>query len=89
LSHTPNLADLNAGLAVSSQQGDILVFLAAQGLVPLFKLSSIKQSLWRSFLPGSKDIHFGGGGTTAPKSSISDEDVWEAVKPDCDDNADE
>ena len=68
-----NLANVEAGLTVNSQQGDMVRFLAAKGLMPLFKLSRIKKSLLASLLVGPRPIYFGG-------KSVR-EDVFEAVEP--------
>ncbi|MGF1681394.1 MULTISPECIES: hypothetical protein [Photobacterium] len=40
------LADVNAGLSVISQQGDVFQCVAARKLTPLFGLMSIKKSIW-------------------------------------------
>ena len=68
-----NLANVDAGLIVNSQQGDMVRFLAAEGLMPLFKLSRIKKSLLASLLGGPRPIYFGG--------KAAGEDVFEAVEP--------
>jgi hypothetical protein len=77
-----NLASLDAGLSVSSQSGDIIQFIAAKGLAPLFRLSRAKQSLLASLLGSSGAITFGGSGGEAAGEPVPEGDVFEAVAPD-------
>jgi len=76
-----NLASLDAGLSVSSQSGDIVQFIAAKGLAPLFRLSRAKQSLLASLL-GSGAITFGGTGGEEAEEPVPAGDLFEAVAPD-------
>lgn len=69
-----NLANVDTGLSVSSQTGDIIRFIAAKGLAPLFRLSKMKQS----FLSGI--FTFGGPVQEAPASEVEDNPL-EVVAP--------
>ena len=60
-----DLVRLDAGFAVSSQSGDVIRFVAAKGLTPLFRLSRTKASLLSRLVGGSKAIVFGGPGQSA------------------------
>jgi hypothetical protein len=71
-----NLANLNAGLSVSSQRGDLIRFIAAQGLSPLFGLSRVKQSLVAKLLGEPAEITFGGVGE---EEDLSEEEPLELV----------
>lgn len=75
-----NMANVDANLAVHSQQGDVLRILAADGLAPLFRLSSIKHSLVARIFGGS-GIRFGGSPPITPPEHVSDEECLEAVQP--------
>lgn len=78
-----NLANVEAGLKINSQQGDIIRFLATQKLSPLFKLSRLKKSLLQTLIGSPQTIHFGGRQTKNKKSMpIIDEEVLEIVTPD-------
>ena len=72
------LARLDIGLVVNSQSGDMIHFVAAQGLTPLYRLSRAKSSLLGRLLKGSKAIKFGGP-SIAP--GASQEEVFESVVP--------
>ena len=52
-----NLANLDAGLNMSHQSGDVIQFIAEKGLSPLYKLSRVKQSWIQKLLnqPGEFD----------------------------------
>jgi hypothetical protein len=76
-----NLVRLDAGLAVNSQSGDIIQFVAAQGLTPLFKLSRVKSSLIGRLLHGSAAITFGGVSRERPTPISIEEEVFESVAP--------
>jgi hypothetical protein len=74
------LASVDAELTLSSQSGDIIRFIAAKGLTPLFRLSRVKKSLLASLFGGSKPITFGG----APAESrlvLPADEVFETVAP--------
>ncbi len=78
-----NLANVEAGLKVNSQRGDIIRFLATKKLSPLFKLSRLKKSLLKSLFGGAKEIHFGGKLPASDKTLPSiEQDVFEVVTPD-------
>jgi len=72
-----NLANLDTGLSVSSQRGDLIRFIAAQGLSPLFKLSRAKHSLVAKFLGEPAEITFGGVGEE--QEDLSEEEPLEIV----------
>src|SRR5207244_1459584 len=75
-----NLARLDAGVRVSAQEGDVLHFVAAKGLVPLFKLARIKQSLLSKVFGGA--LTFGGASAPREESAavdVDDEEALEAV----------
>jgi hypothetical protein len=76
-----NLADAETGLTVSSQQGDIIRFLAAKGLTPLFKLSRLKKSLIDTLIGGPRPIYFGGKVPEQAVLPYSGEDLLEMVAP--------
>jgi len=76
-----NLVRLDIGLSVNSQSGDIIQFVAAQGLTPLFRLSRVKSSLLGRLLGGSKTIVFGGP-SVDPAPISTEEQVFENVTPD-------
>jgi len=44
-----NLANLDAGLSIYSQKGEVISFLAAQGLTPLFKATKLKDKTFSLF----------------------------------------
>jgi hypothetical protein len=75
-----NLANLEAGFSVNSQSGDIVRFIAAKGLTPLFKLSRVKKSFLPAWLGGSKPITFGGAPQEQVVTPVA-ENVFEAVAP--------
>jgi hypothetical protein len=54
-----NLANLDTGLSVNFQKGDMIRFIAAQGLAPLFKLSRAKRSLLERLFGLSRPLTFG------------------------------
>jgi hypothetical protein len=74
-----SLANVDAGLSVCSQSGDVIRVIAERGLAPLFKLSRVKRSLVRSLLHSSKAIAF--GGPTTNHVSSSDGELLEEVPP--------
>jgi len=74
-----DLVRLDIGLAVNSQSGDIIRFVAAQGLTPMFKLSRVKSSLLARLLGRSKAIVFGGPSDPAP--AAMEGEVFESVAP--------
>ena len=76
-----SIANAEVGLAVNSQQGDIVRFLAAKGLTPLFKLSRLKKSLLATLLGSGQVIRFGGKTPHEAAEALSDEDIFEAVAP--------
>ena len=76
-----NLVRLDVGLAVHSQSGDIIQFVAAQGLTPLFRLSRVKSSLLGRLLGGSKAIVFGGVNPVVSEPISAEEEVFESVVP--------
>ena len=76
-----HLANAEVGLAVNSQQGDIVRFLAAKGLTPMFRLSRLKKSLLASLLGTGQVIHFGGKLPDETAENLSAEDIFEAVAP--------
>jgi hypothetical protein len=65
---------------ISAQRGDVIRFIAAKGLTPLFKISRVKKSLLASVFGGSKPITFGGVADTR-SSRDPTEDVFEHVAP--------
>jgi hypothetical protein len=69
-----DLANAEAGLAVNAQRGDVIRFIAARGLSPLFKLSRVKQSLLQRWFGGGGPITFGG-----PKAGVERDE--EAAAP--------
>jgi hypothetical protein len=74
-----NLAKPELGLEVSSKQGDITLFLADQGLTPLFRLSMFHRS-WMEWLLGKPEtIHFGG---PMAKELPPNDEVLQHVAPD-------
>jgi hypothetical protein len=73
-----SLVRLDIGLAVNAQSGDMIHFVAAQGLTPLFRLSRAKSSLLGRLLKGSKAIVF--GGPSGPGPGVTEE-VLESVVP--------
>ena len=75
-----NLANLEGGFSVASQSGDILQFIAAKGLAPLFRLSRVKQSLVSRLLGRTSAITFGGP-TLDEDPVVSDEEPFESVAP--------
>jgi hypothetical protein len=75
-----NLVRLDIGLAVNSQSGDMIQFVAAQGLTPLFRLSRVKSSLLGRLLGGSRAIRFGGP-SADPAPIPTEEQVFENVTP--------
>jgi hypothetical protein len=54
-----NLANLTTGLSVNVQKGDMIRFIAAKGLAPLFNLSRAKLSLLDRLFGLSRPITFG------------------------------
>ncbi len=77
-----NLANLDTGLTVNSQRGDVIRFLAINGLIPLFKLSRIKKSILSQLLGTRQPIYFGGKAPADPAHLPSGAGVLEAVTPD-------
>ncbi len=75
------LADVDAGLTVNAQQGDIIRFLATKGLTPLFKLSRLKKSLIDTLLGGPRPVYFGGRVQDEVAVAPHGEDVFERVEP--------
>jgi hypothetical protein len=74
-----NLAKPELGLEVNSKKGDVTMFLAKQGLTPLFHLSAFHRS-WIEWLVGKpKTIHFGGSTAKGPPPT---EEVLQHVAPD-------
>lgn len=55
-----DLAKADAGLAVKAQRGDVVRFIAARGLAPLFKLSRVQRPLLTRWFGGGGRITFGG-----------------------------
>src|SRR5258707_15241160 len=55
-----NLANLDTGLSAKSQSGEMIQFIAAKGLTPMFGLSRVKQSFLSKVLGDSSGITFGG-----------------------------
>ena len=76
-----NLANLDTGLSANSQTGEMIQFIAAKGLTPMFGLSRVKQSLLSKFLGNSSGITFGGASTDEPAEASTDETVLEPVAP--------
>ncbi len=76
-----NPANLGIGLSVNSQSGDIIQFIAAKGLAPLFKLSRVKQSFLSTLLGGPRPVTFGGPSPEEPTKSIFEGNPLEAVAP--------
>jgi hypothetical protein len=74
-----NLARPELGLAVNSKRGDVTLFLAEQGLTPLFRLSAFRRSWIDWLLRKPKTIYFGGPSPTEPPP---DEEMLEYVAPD-------
>ena len=80
-----SLANLDAGIAVSAQQGDLLHIVAQKGLSPLFKLVGVKHSIITKLLRG--DPTFAGAASPQaagedPIGVSDDEDPFERVTPD-------
>lgn len=79
------LADLQLGLHVRSQKGEVLRLIAEQGLFPLFKLSRLRLSLAaRLFGTAKKPVRFGGK-TSLPSEGLpppSEAELWESLAPD-------
>ena len=73
------IADAEAGLSITTKSGDVLSFLAAKGLTPLFKLSRVKHS-WVQKLVGAAPT-FGGASPSASMPASDDENPLEAVEP--------
>jgi hypothetical protein len=63
-----NLARADAGLEVRAQQGDVIRFIGARGLTPLFKISRLKWSLWAA-VTGSDPISFGAEAGEGPDTA--------------------
>lgn len=76
-----NLANLGAELSISSQKGDVVKFISAKGLTPLFRLSRAKQSFLSKFLGVSKPITFGGGASEEIAEESFDENIFEPIVP--------
>jgi hypothetical protein len=77
-----DLANLDVGLGVNAQRGDVIQFLAQKGLMPLYRLSRLKQPVLTRIFGGARPIYFGGKVKKDAASTIDpDEDVWEAVVP--------
>jgi hypothetical protein len=76
-----NLANLDAGLSVNSQSGDLIRFIAAKGLAPLFRLSRVKQSLLSKLLGDSGPITFGGVSAEDDEQAVLEANPLEAVAP--------
>jgi hypothetical protein len=79
------LAKIDAGFSVAAQSGDVIHFIAAQGLTPMFKLSRIKQSLLAGLMSSRSAITFGGPSSDLA-SSVSADDLLEEVAPEQDDD---
>jgi hypothetical protein len=75
------LASLQAGFTVNVQAGDVIRFVAAQGLTPLFRLSRVKASWFQRLVGGSKPILFGGMSADDPPPVPADKNVFEAITP--------
>jgi hypothetical protein len=75
-----SLAKVDAELSVNSQSGDVIRFVAARGLAPLFRLSRVKHSFLSGFL-GTREFTFGGPTAATPAKAILAEDPFEAVTP--------
>ena len=75
-----SLANLDAGLSVSSQSGEVIQVIAQQGLTPLFNVSRVKKPFLASLL-GSKRITFGGGAASRSEAVPQGEEVFEKVLP--------
>jgi hypothetical protein len=80
------LADLQLGLQVRAQRGDVTRFLAEKGLVPLFKLSRpCVPLLTRLSQTAKKSITFGGQVASDEGAQWpSESELWEALSPDRD-----
>ena len=76
-----NLANVAVGLSVTSQTGDIIRFIAAKGLSPLFRLSKVKQSFLSKIVGGTEGITFGGADSDDEVSAEGNENPLEAVVP--------
>ena len=76
-----NLANLEAGLSVNLQRGEIIRFIAAKGLAPLFRLSRVKQSLLSTLLGRSAPITFGGVSSEDSMEQLLEDGLFEAVAP--------
>jgi len=74
-----NLASLDAGITVSSQSGDVVRFIAAKDLMPMFRLSRIKRSLFQQILGGP--ITFGGPGAEPAPVNEDEDNPLEEVSP--------
>lgn len=77
-----DLAKLDAGLSVHRQSGDLVRFVAAQGLSPLYRVSRVKRSLISRLLGESGHLTFGGAPPEEPGDPIPEEEVLERVSPD-------
>jgi len=73
-----NLGNPELGLQVSSERGDVTLFLAEQGLTPLFRLSRFSYSWIDWLLAKPKTIYFGGTGGDGPPP----DDMLQRVVPD-------
>ncbi|HKD04913.1 MAG TPA: hypothetical protein VKB79_03330 [Bryobacteraceae bacterium] len=58
-----NLADIDAGLQIRSQAGDITHFVAVRGLSPLFKVARVKRSILDRLLGRKPRVLFRGAGS--------------------------
>jgi hypothetical protein len=74
-----DLANLDTGLSVSSHRGDVIWFIAEEGLSPLHRLSKVNSS-WIGKLLG-QPVTFGGASTEEPDAPPSPEEVFEEVAP--------
>jgi hypothetical protein len=72
-----NIANVDIGLRVRVQRGDMERFLAAKGLSPLFTLTRIRKSLVDKLMGRPGQIYFGG----EVQGEEADWDVLEAVEP--------
>jgi hypothetical protein len=77
-----NLANLDAGLSVSSQNGDLIHFIASEGLSPLYRLSRVHSSLIKKLLGSPGAITFGGPAGAEVDEMQTKGEAFEEVMPD-------
>ncbi len=75
------LTDIDAGLSVNGQQGDIIQFIAAKGLSPLFKRSRVKRSLISKLLDNDDKIILRELGGDRTAVDMHEDDIFESVSP--------